>query len=56
MFIKPGPNFKLSKQAKRFLCTEIDPQKRGDMKRAMIQAELAAAIQPRNPKGRKDSE
>jgi hypothetical protein len=46
-YIKPGKTFVLSKQTKRFMCTIIDPVARNDFKRAMIQAELAAAIQPK---------
>ena len=42
--MKPGKTFKLSKQTKRFMCTIVDPVARNDFKRAMIQAELAAAI------------
>jgi hypothetical protein len=45
--IKPGPNYKMSAQTKRFLATIIDPHKRGEFKRSAIQAELASAIQPR---------
>jgi hypothetical protein len=46
-YIKPGKTFVLSKQTKRFMCTIVDPVARNDFKRAMIQAELAAAIQPK---------
>jgi hypothetical protein len=44
--LKPTANFKLSKQTKRFMATFIDPQQRGQYKRDMIQAELAAMIAP----------
>jgi hypothetical protein len=50
MYIKPGPNFKMSKQTKRSLALIIDPQERGAQRRIMVQAELAAAIQPRREK------
>jgi len=43
-YIKPGKTFVLSKQTKRFMCTIVDPVARNDFKRAMIQAELAAAV------------
>ena len=46
-YMKPGKTFVLCKQTKRFLCTIVDPVARNDFKRAMIQAELAAAIQPK---------
>jgi hypothetical protein len=45
--MKPNKTFKLSKQTKRFMATFIDPIKRGEFKRAMIQAELAAAVVPK---------
>jgi hypothetical protein len=51
--IKPGPNYKMSAQTKRFLATIIDPHKRGEFKRSAIQAELTAAIQPRTSRDRK---
>lgn len=50
MYIKPGPNFKMSKQTKRSLALIIDPQERGAQRRMMVQAELAAAIQPKREK------
>jgi hypothetical protein len=42
--MKPNKTFKLSKQTKRFMATIVDPVKRGEFKRAMIQAELAAGV------------
>ena len=55
--MKPGPNFKMSKQSKRTLATKrmIDAHVRGEHKRALIQAELAAAIQPRREKGKRET-
>jgi len=53
--LKPGPNYKMSKQTKVMLANIIDPHKRGEHKRAMIQAELAAAIQPKQEKGKRES-
>jgi hypothetical protein len=55
MYIKPGPNYKMSGSLKRSLALSKfqDPHKKGEWKRAMIQAELAAAIQPkREPRSR----
>jgi hypothetical protein len=49
--MKPGPNFKMSKQSKRFLATVVDPQLRGQIKRGTIQAELASQQQVRQPRG-----
>jgi hypothetical protein len=48
--LKPTASFKLSKQSKRFMCTILDPEQRNAFKRAMIQAELAALIQPKREK------
>ena len=48
--LKPTASFKLSKQTKRFMCTIRDPEQRNAFKRAMIQAELAALIQPKREK------
>jgi hypothetical protein len=54
MFIKPGPNFKLSKPSKTLMALGgfKDAHERGAFKRAMIQAELAAAIRPVSKKDR----
>jgi len=50
--MKPGKTFKLSKPTKTLLASITDPVKRNEWKRAMIQAELAAAVvvkrEPRN--------
>jgi len=48
--MKAKSNFKLSKTSKRMIATVIDPHQRGALKRAMIQAELAAAIVPKREK------
>ena len=48
--LKPTASFKLSRQTKRFMCTILDPEQRNAFKRAMIQAELAALIQPKREK------
>ena len=39
--MKPDRNFKLKSLYKRWLALEIDPHKRGQLKRALIQAQLA---------------
>lgn len=43
-------SFKLSKQTKRIMATIVDPIKRSEYKRSMIQAELSSLIQPRREK------
>lgn len=45
--LKPGKTFKLSQQTKRLMCSIVDDKRRNEFKRAMIQAELAAAIVPK---------
>lgn len=45
--MKPGKTFKLSKPTKTMLASITDPQKRSEWKRAMIDAELCAAVQPK---------
>jgi hypothetical protein len=49
-YIKPGPNYKMTKQTKRILALIVDPHKQGIQKRLMIQAELASLIVPRREK------
>lgn len=53
--LKPGPNYRMSAQAKRFAARIVDAHQRGEFKRAMIQAELAAAQQYRPTKGKKEA-
>ena len=53
--LKPGPNYKMSAQTKRLAAAFIDPHKRGEFKRAMIDAELSAAQQYKPSKGKKES-
>jgi hypothetical protein len=50
--MKPGPNYKMSSLTKISLATSgvLDPHKRGAWKRAMIDAELCAAIVPKTIK------
>ena len=49
--LKPNANFRLNKQAKRFMATIIDPHQRGEFKRASIQAQLYSEQAPkREPK------
>lgn len=45
--MKTGSQFRLSKTAKRMLATIIDPQRRGEWKRCLIDAESIAQIQPK---------
>lgn len=48
--LKPTANFKLSKQTKRFMATYVNAEQRNSYKNDMIQAELAALIQPKREK------
>ena len=54
--LKPGPSYKMTKQGKRTLAQYLDPHKRGEVKRSIIQAELAALIQPKREKGRREGQ
>ncbi len=54
MYIKPGPNYKMSGTAKRMLATIVDPHQRGVIRRSVVQAELAAAIVPKSKKDSRD--
>jgi hypothetical protein len=55
--MKPGANFRLSKTAKRMiaLMKGSTAEQRNQFKHMMIQAELAAAVQPRREKSRNGS-
>jgi hypothetical protein len=45
-----GPAFKLAKSAKYLLANEVDRHKRGDLKRALIKAQVESLKQPPPPK------
>jgi len=47
-----GPNFRMIKQSKRYLATIIDPHKRGQIKRQLIQAQIAAQTPVKREKNR----
>ena len=53
MYIKPTKTYRMSSLLKTSLATNSfkDAHQRGEWKRAMIQAELAAAIVPKSTKG-----
>jgi hypothetical protein len=55
--LKPTANYKMSKQLKTSLALGRfkDTHSRNAWKRAMIQAELSAAMQPKREKGKRDS-
>ena len=42
--IKPGSNYRMPKSIKRQLAVIVDPQYRGEIRRLMIQADLASRI------------
>ena len=56
--LKPTANYKMSKGLKASLALGrfSSQQQRNDWKRAMIGAELAALIQPKREKGKRDSQ
>ncbi len=55
--MKPTANYKMSKTLKTSLATGgfQDPHRKGQWKRAMIDAELSAAVQPKREKTRRDA-
>lgn len=55
--MKTGPNYKMPKPLKMRLASILDPHKRGEWKRAMMQAELYAAETAKHAdKGRNKSD
>jgi protein involved in temperature-dependent protein secretion len=54
--LRPTANYKMSKPTKTGLALHKfkDAHARGAWKRAMIQAELSAAIQPKREKGKRE--
>jgi hypothetical protein len=54
--MKPNKTFKLTKTSKRLIALSKDTKdNRTHLKHAMIQAELAAAVQPKREKSRKET-
>jgi hypothetical protein len=55
--MKPGPNYRMSSLTKASLALGKfkDAHQRGAWKRAMIDAELSAASQPRSSKGKREN-
>ena len=55
--MKPNKTFKLTKTSKRLIALSKDTKdNRTHLKHAMIQAELAAAIQPKREKTKKETQ
>ena len=54
--MKPGPNYRMSSQAKRFAARILDPHKRGEFLRSTVQAELTEALQPKREKDRRPAQ
>jgi len=52
--LKPTSSYRMTKQTKRSLALIIDPHKRGEQRRMMIQAELAAQIKVKEKKNRNE--
>jgi hypothetical protein len=51
--MNPGRNFQLPKAVKRQAANYLDPHRRGQYLRAMIQATVASQEQPRRSRGNK---
>jgi hypothetical protein len=51
--MKPGPNFKMTKANKTVLAHILDPHRRGEIKRGLIDAQLSseARVKPERSKG-----
>lgn len=56
--MKPGPNYKMSKTLKASLALAgfQDPHKKGQWKRAMIDAELSSQVKPARERGNKQKQ
>ena len=55
--LKPNANYRMKKSSKMLLANYVDKTKRNELKRMIIQADLAAAIRPKeDKKNRSDSE
>jgi hypothetical protein len=56
--MKPSANYKMSKSLKASLALSgfQDPHKKGQWKRAMIDAELSASFQPKREKGKRGAQ
>lgn len=54
MFLKPTAAFKLDQSTKRIMARIIDPDKRSEYKKIMIEAQLASLIAPKIVKNRKE--
>ncbi len=54
--MKPTSTFKMKSTTKVMLANILDPHKRGEFRRAMIQAQLAEEEARRQPLSKKDKE
>ena len=54
--MKPNANFKLSKSAKRLIASCADPIKSNQIKKLFVEAEVAASIQPRVSRGKREQQ
>jgi hypothetical protein len=52
--LKPNGNFKLSKSAKRLMASSPNKEKSSIIKKMMIDAELASALQPKRERVRRE--
>jgi len=50
--LKPDQNFRMKKSLKFLFASEQDPHLRGQLRRAVIQAQLSSAVRPREKKNR----
>ena len=52
--LKPTATFRMKKHLKWMFHNELDPQRRGELKRQVIQAQLASEIRPKEKKNRNE--
>lgn len=52
--LKPNSTFRMKKYLKWMFHNEMDPHRRGELRRQVIQAQLASEIRPREKKHRNE--
>lgn len=50
--LKPNSTFRMKKHLKWMFHHEIDPHRRGELRRQVVQAQLASEIRPKEKKSR----
>lgn len=50
--LKPGPNFRMTKANKTILANIVDPHRRGEVKRGLIDAQLSSESKVKSEKSK----